>query len=442
MTRRRGRLAVRIYAFTVATVVLSIVLVTFLIKITGNPPWLRAYGTTVATLTRQLSERYPTRDALLAHVGDATRAMDGSRAIYQRGGGRLWLDGGSSSASPTADEWRTIERGGTIVIDDDYIIAAIPGHPDLAFVHHPTHHFPGLGFAIALVAMLILVLLSSVWFARGLVRPLRRLEAAAIGFGEGDATTRAQLDRPDELGAVGRAFDSMADRIEQLLRVQRELLADISHELRTPLARIRVAIELATEDPEAARDVLGEVGIDLGEIDQIIDDLLTVVRLDGPSAATRLPHGAVSLDELVGKARDRFASLHPRRALRIGGHDDAAIHAAVIRGHGPLLRRALDNLLDNAAKYSPAEVPIVLATWMATDGVVLEVIDRGVGMSADELAHAFTPFWRADDSRSRGTGGVGLGLALARRVARAHGGDVTLRSQPGAGTTASLSLPR
>jgi signal transduction histidine kinase len=106
-----------------------------------------------------------------------------------------------------------------------------------------------------------------------------------------------------------------------------------------------------------------------------------------------------------------------------------------------LLRRALDNLLDNAAKYSDAAQPVVLEVTPNGKSVAFEVVDKGVGMSTEELEKAFTPFWRADGSRTRKTGGVGLGLALARRIARAHGGDVTLRSAPGQGTTARLEIP-
>jgi signal transduction histidine kinase len=106
-----------------------------------------------------------------------------------------------------------------------------------------------------------------------------------------------------------------------------------------------------------------------------------------------------------------------------------------------LLRRALDNLLDNAAKYSDVGTPVTLAVEPNGSSLAFEIVDRGIGMSPTELDRAFTPFWRADGSRARKTGGVGLGLALARRIARAHGGDVTLASRPGQGTTARLEVP-
>jgi two-component system OmpR family sensor kinase len=247
----------------------------------------------------------------------------------------------------------------------------------------------------------------------------------------------------DEVGDVGRAFDEMADRTATVLRSQRQLMGDVSHELRTPLARIRVALELAAEDPVAAGDVLSDVGTDLDEIDQLIGDILTTARLDGDHA--KIDREATSVTELADRATRRFQARHPRRTLERSQSDDRAIQCDPL-----LLRRAIDNLLDNAAKYSDADTPVTLAIQAnGTDGkngtgvtsVAFEIVDRGIGMSAAQLDLAFTPFWRADDSRTRKTGGVGLGLALARRIARAHGGDVTLSSRPGQGTTARLEVP-
>ena len=276
------------------------------------------------------------------------------------------------------------------------------------------------------------------WFARRLARPLDQLAAAARRFGAGDTAARAQLVRDDEVGDVGRAFDEMADRTAAVLHSQRQLMGDVSHELRTPLARIRVALELAAEDPIAATDVLADVGADLDEIDQLINDLLTTARLDGDHA--KLDREATSVTELVDRATRRFTTRHPGRRLE-RTPDDAQGDDRPIRCDPVLLRRALDNLLDNAAKYSEADTPVQLAVHPNGRSIAFEIVDRGIGMSAAELERAFTPFWRADGSRTRKTGGVGLGLALARRIARAHGGDVTLASHPGQGTTARLEVP-
>jgi two-component system, OmpR family, sensor kinase len=212
-------------------------------------------------------------------------------------------------------------------------------------------------------------------------------------------------------------------------------MGDVSHELRTPLARIRVALELAAEDPVAAKDVLADVGADLDEIDQLIGDILTTARLDGEGV--HVERRPTSVGELAERAVKRFATRHPNRKL------EQAISGAEreIECDPVLLRRAVDNLLDNAAKYSDVSTPVKFVVVPNGSRVAFEIVDRGIGMSDAELERAFTPFWRADGSRTRKTGGVGLGLALARRIARVHGGDVTLSSQVGKGTTATLDVP-
>jgi signal transduction histidine kinase len=289
------------------------------------------------------------------------------------------------------------------------------------------------GFVLPLGAgVLIVVGAASLWFTRRLVSPLEDLAEAARQFGAGNTGARADLHREDELGDVGRAFDDMADRTAALIVSQRQLMADVSHELRTPLARIRVALELAAEDPVAAKDVLADVGTDLDEIDGLIADILTAARLDAEAGITRSP---MLVRELAERAVERFVAKHPDRALeRHIPDNDRTIDCDAV-----LLRRALDNLLDNAAKYS--EAPVVLDVQPNGTAVTFAVVDKGIGMSAAELERAGTPFWRSDASRTRKTGGVGLGLALARRIARAHGGDVTLASKLGQGTTARLEIP-
>jgi signal transduction histidine kinase len=227
----------------------------------------------------------------------------------------------------------------------------------------------------------------------------------------------------------------MAERTSAVMQAQRQLMGDVSHELRTPLARIRVALELAAEDPVAARDVLQDVGQDLDEIDQLIGDILTTARLDGD--AVPITRKVMNLGDLTDRAIERFTTRNPTRKLEreIAGADKA------IECDPVLLRRAIDNLLDNAAKYSDAQTPVTFKVVPNGKQVAFEIRDQGIGMSAEDLERAFTPFWRADQSRTRKTGGVGLGLALARRIARVHGGEVTLSSRPGAGTTARLEVP-
>jgi two-component system, OmpR family, sensor kinase len=309
--------------------------------------------------------------------------------------------------------------------------------PYYAVVATPVPRFPPFILVPAFGAVLLLLGGVSFWYARRLAEPLMTLSRAVARFGEGDMKARARLDRDDEVGAVGRAFDEMADRITGLLAAQRALLADVSHELRTPLARIRVAVDVATEDPGSAKEMLGEVGADLGELERMIDDILTAGRLDVPEALPQTRRERFAADDLVARAEERFGERHPRLSLT------KAVPGALpeLEGDPMLLRRALDNLLDNAVKYGGAASPPELRAKSEPDSVVLEVVDHGPGLAAPDFENAFTPFWRADRSRTRDTGGVGLGLPLARRIARAHGGDLTLHPTPGGGLTARMRLP-
>jgi two-component system, OmpR family, sensor kinase len=295
---------------------------------------------------------------------------------------------------------------------------------------------------VILAAVVLSVVFSgSLLFARSLAVPLRRLASVARAFGSGQLGARAHLERRDELGAVANAFDDMADRITALLQSQRELLANVSHELRTPLARIRVALDLATDgDAEAAKDALANISTDWGDLERLVEDVLAAARLDlGSSEPGALPlrRDQVNLADLAHEACARYQIIHPREELRL----ELAEDVPNIEGDAGLLRRVIDNLVDNSRKYSEAGSPVTLRIRRDGSGATLTVIDRGMGIDAADLPHIFTPFFRADRSRTRKTGGVGLGLTLVRRIVTAHGGSVDVQSEIGRGTEVVVTLP-
>lgn len=218
---------------------------------------------------------------------------------------------------------------------------------------------------------------------------------------------------------MARAFDEMAARVEASIRSEKELLANVSHELRTPLARIRVALESAADKPERAIVCLPEVAGDLAELERLVDDVLTTARLDttltGPWPG--LSRALVDARDLADDAARRFRSRHPGRTLDLA-EPASELWALADRS---LFARVLDNLLENAAKYSDDDTPLELAARDEGERVVLEVRDRGMGLAQGDEARVFEPFFRGDRSRARATGGVGLGLTLARRIVEAHG---------------------
>jgi two-component system, OmpR family, sensor kinase len=292
--------------------------------------------------------------------------------------------------------------------------------------------------AVVIGAVLLALAIASVPLARGITAPIERLTAAVRRLGEGDLSARAGLCGRGEVGELGRAFDEMAGRLERLVRAERELLANVSHELRTPLARIRVALELAAEgDQERARRYLSEIGTDLNELERMVADVLTAARLDQGAGDLRLHLEPVDLSALLAEAAARFLEARPTRALEVRAEG----LPGSIEADPSLLRRAIDNLLDNAAKYSGEGSPVELSAGVVGPDLTIGIRDHGIGIDGADLPRLFTPFFRTDRSRARGTGGVGLGLALVKRIAEAHGGSVEVESAPDQGTTFRLRLP-
>jgi two-component system, OmpR family, sensor kinase len=294
----------------------------------------------------------------------------------------------------------------------------------------------GLFVLLSALAILVVIITLHVGY------PLQRIAAAARAFGRGDLRARTGVVRKDELGDVGRAFDEMADRIASLLAAERELMANISHELQTPLARIRVAVDLFCDGiSDRVIDLLPEIARDLGEIERLIDDVMTNARLDFAagtlSTSSLLRRQPMQVSELIVHTEARFFALHPSRTLIV----EQPAYLPTLSVDPVLIRRALENLLTNAAKYSAAPAAITLRTTRTSSAVVFEIIDLGIGIDPIDLPNLFTPFFRTDRSRSRATGGTGLGLGLARRIAQAHGGSLSLESAPHQGTTVTLELP-
>ena len=287
--------------------------------------------------------------------------------------------------------------------------------------------------ALLLLATLLVSLLLVYPLSRSITRPIEKLTAAVEAYGRGDVSQRSGLgDLKDEVGQLARSFDVMADRIQTARRAEKELLANVSHELRTPLARMKVALELIQPPDDAVRRRLAALDEEVDELDRLIADVLTASRLD--LAALPLRKVRLKAAEVVEKARQRAIALQPDSPI------EARVPAGlVLDADEALLSRALDNLLDNARKYGDGSAVEVEAR---TEGPLLlfAVRDHGPGIPEAELSHVFDPFFRGEGVRGKASG-FGLGLALARRVAEAHGGTATALNVVGGGARIELRFP-
>ncbi|GAB1640160.1 sensor histidine kinase [Krasilnikovia sp. MM14-A1259] len=283
--------------------------------------------------------------------------------------------------------------------------------------------------------VLLLAVAVTVVVGRRLVRPLRLLTAAAQR--PLDAAAPVPVRGDDEIGRLAAAFNDLSERRAASEQQRTAMVSDIAHELRSPLANMRIWLEaaqdgLATLDPELL-DLLTEEAVLL---QHVVDDLRDLAAADAGSL--RLHREVVFVDDLLRQAADaqRGAAHRGGVELTLSAEADPEVDADPVR-----LRQIVANLLSNAVRHTPAGGRVELRSTLRDGALVISVTDTGPGIAPEDLPHVFDRFWRADKSRSRATGGSGLGLAIARNLARAHGGDLTVHSTPGQGSTFTLRLP-
>lgn len=279
-------------------------------------------------------------------------------------------------------------------------------------------------------ALVMIAILAGVYvLMRRLLRPVRVLSEGVDRLRGGDLEVEMPTGRTDELGRLMVSFNEMARAIRQRIRARDQLLLDVSHELRSPLTRMRVALEMLP-DSRAKQSVVEDVA----EVEAMITELLETERLDSPHGG--LARGRTDLSALVRDAVDGASGDGPGVQL-VGA--DTPRHAEV---DVERMRIVINNVLANALKYTdPAGSPVRVVVDAADGSVMISVHDRGVGIAAGDLAYVFEPFYRADRSRTKDTGGYGIGLSLAKRIVEAHGGSIEVSSQLGEGTSVLVTLP-
>lgn len=297
--------------------------------------------------------------------------------------------------------------------------------------------------AIPLIAAAIISGLVSFFLARYLSQPIRRLSRATRQFGAGDLAMRVAPSlgrRRDEVAGLAHDFDHMAERLQALIAAQRQLLSDVSHELRSPLARLQVALGLARQrGSNQPSPELDRIEREAERLNELIAQLLSLARLESDTGLSRTE--PVDLAALVAEVAESagYELSVSSRGVRIIASTPAHVEA-----NPTLLHSALENVVRNAANYTPAGTAVEIALtrddhrpgWM-----LVQVRDHGPGVPDVMLAKLFDPFVRVGDARDRASGGYGLGLAIAKRAIRLHGGEISARNHAEGGLTVSIRLP-
>ncbi len=319
----------------------------------------------------------------------------------------------------------------------EYIYATeLPAGPRAAFGVDPLGALLKWGVAL-LVSGFICYLLT-----RYITTPILRIREASQQLAGGELSARAPAEierRQDELGDLVRDFNAMASRIEDLISRQRQLISDVSHELRSPLARLNVALDLSRER-KGGDSAFDHMEQDLGLLNDLIERLLTLARL-GTTAAP-FAKSPVDLSQLVVQIvrNAEFESRNREDSFKL-----VADEGCIILGNAPLLHSAIENVIRNAIRYGGCEIPIeVVLKYDEQRGasvVRLTVRDFGQGVPEAELTNIFEPFYRVADARDRQSGGAGLGLAIADRVVRVHGGTIHAENAEPQGLQVQILLP-
>jgi signal transduction histidine kinase len=330
---------------------------------------------------------------------------------------------------------------GKVIEADGRVIGTIFTPPDaFVFTSEEQAYLDRTSQALWLAALgaVAAALVTGVLLARSFARPVRLLTSAARKMADGDLEQEVPVASKDEIGELTQAFNSMSRTVSQANQLRKQMTADIAHDLRTPLTVIAGYIESMQEGVlEPTPERLEIIRSEIERLQRMVEDLRTLSRADaGELTLLRQPIAPRALLERVAAV---YAHAAGRKEIRL--EVNAAEGLPEVDVDEARMVQVLSNLLDNALRYTPPGGTITLAAAPAENGVNLCVQDTGPGIASEDLPRVFERFYRADKSRAEADGASGLGLAIARALVAAHGGEIRAESAPGQGTKMSILLP-
>ena len=323
---------------------------------------------------------------------------------------------------------------GTVMVSPD-----LPSRPPSGAVVSVEPSGPPLNVLLVLSGLLAVAvaLVLTFFLSRRVVAPVESLAKVAHLVAQGDFSTRAEVGSRDEVGELARRFNDMVGELARTEELRRNMVADLAHELRTPLTNIRGYIEgisdgVIAPDPETLESMQGEVVL----LTRLIEDLQDLALAE--SGRLQLQIKECDISQLVRSAVVAFQQQAQVKGITL---QVDAPEPVVLRGDEGRISQIIRNLLSNAISYTPRQGQVVIGSRFDGDEAVLEVRDDGPGIPPEDMPYVYERFYRVDKSRSRYTGGIGLGLTIARRLAQAHGGDISVTSQEGQGSEFRVGFP-
>jgi len=374
-------------------------------------------------------------DELLASWIEDVKNSSGLEILVERNGENFFTKGAEESGTDEASL-----RPGRPIIASALSRSGRTQVVITLYLFKPSDHgFPN-HFTIPLLVALLCVIFSFM-LVKNLMTPLSKLQNVTRKLADGDFSVRVDSSvtgRSDEIAALGRSFNRMAECVENLVSSQKRLLRDISHEIRSPLQRMDVAVALLKKDSQfcaGAEQYLDRIELEVGRIDSMVEELLTLIRAEEKALMSL---ELVELDEVIRSiVKDAAFESAPD-----GKTVTANLSKLAVVGDALLLKRAFGNVVHNAIHYTAPEtgVEIDMRLEEKEDHVVITIRDHGHGVAEDELEKIFLPYYRTDEARERLHGGVGLGLAITKRIIESHGGKISAANAPKGGLEVSIRL--
>ncbi len=303
---------------------------------------------------------------------------------------------------------------------------------DIAFRDNTYHALLMAGAASVIVATLV-----GLWFSRSLIRPVRKISAAAQEISEGNLSARTGMRGGNELSRLGEQFDAMAESIEKDRQMEMQLTSDVAHELRTPLMAIQATVEAMLDgvydtDPEHLSLIESEVR----RLSRLVDALLKLSRLERRSQP--MNEEVCDVGELAEAVVVSHEMLVQDSGLKIQAHVNGTVKAVCDKD---MIKQAVANLVSNAVRYTPEGGRIDVTVRRENGWAVIDVSDTGIGLSPEEEKMVFSRFWRADSDRGRKSGGLGIGLSVVKEIVSQHKGQIKAKGEKGVGSTFTIMLP-
>jgi signal transduction histidine kinase len=286
------------------------------------------------------------------------------------------------------------------------------------------------------------------FYSSALAGRISDVQSAAQRLSDGDLSTRIPISGTDEVASLAATFNQMAGQLQEAAEKQKEverlrsdLIAWVGHDLQTPLASMRAILEALADgmvdDPEAVQRYLKTAQRDIRSLSLLIDDLFQMAQID--AGGLQLDLASNSLSDLISDTLESFTELAARRGISLDGTVEPDVDP--VRMDAARVGRVLNNLVGNALRHTPAQGKVEVTARRNGHGAEVIVSDSGEGIRPQDIPYVFDQFYRGEKSRSRATGGAGLGLAIARGIVRAHGGEIHVESELGKGTRFIFSLP-